>query len=162
MNIEKINTWLTLIANVGVLAGIVFLALEIQQSNRIAIATTDLGIGEGFNSFNESVYEDKDMSVLLARAMSAEAEFSPDEEVALRLWLYVFLNTHVSAEIAYINGLATEETYEGNFRDARSVYQRYPGLHTILRGVVDNFLENAEDIEFVTYLDQLLTDPANS
>ncbi len=157
MNIERLNTWLTLIANVGVLAGIVFLALEIQQSNRIAIATTDLGIGDGFNSFNEAVYEDKDMSVLLARAMSPGTEFSPDEEVALRLWLYVFLNTHVSAETAYINGLATENTYDGNFRDARSVYERYPGLHPILRGVVDNFLESAGDIEFVKYLDQLLT-----
>ena len=32
---EKLNTWLTLMANFGVLIGIVFLALEIQQNNSL-------------------------------------------------------------------------------------------------------------------------------
>ena len=36
MDIEKLNRWLALGANIGVLAGIVFLALEINQSSRIA------------------------------------------------------------------------------------------------------------------------------
>ena len=36
MDIEKLNRWLTLGANVGVLAGIIFLALEIQQNSRLA------------------------------------------------------------------------------------------------------------------------------
>ena len=35
MNIEKLNRSLTLVANLAVLMGIVFLAAEIQQSNRI-------------------------------------------------------------------------------------------------------------------------------
>ena len=36
MNTENVNQWLTLGANVGVLAGIVFLALEIQQNSQLA------------------------------------------------------------------------------------------------------------------------------
>ena len=32
MNLEKLNQWLTLTANVGVLVGIIFLAIEIQQN----------------------------------------------------------------------------------------------------------------------------------
>jgi hypothetical protein len=40
MNLEKLNTWLSLLANIGVLAGIVFLAIEISQSNRQAQSET--------------------------------------------------------------------------------------------------------------------------
>jgi hypothetical protein len=36
MNIERVNRWLTLGANLGVLVGIVFLALEIRQNSEIA------------------------------------------------------------------------------------------------------------------------------
>ena len=32
MNTEKLNTWLTLVANLGVVLGLVFLGIEIQQS----------------------------------------------------------------------------------------------------------------------------------
>jgi hypothetical protein len=40
MNLEKLNHWLTLLANIGVLAGIVFLAIEINQNTNIMKAQT--------------------------------------------------------------------------------------------------------------------------
>ncbi len=36
MNSDRLNHWLTLFANIGVLAGIVFLALEIRQNSELA------------------------------------------------------------------------------------------------------------------------------
>lgn len=38
MNTDKLNKWLSLIANTGVLVSIIFLALEINQTNQIANA----------------------------------------------------------------------------------------------------------------------------
>jgi len=38
MKLHSVNEWLTLIANVGVLAGIIFLALEIQQNSEALLA----------------------------------------------------------------------------------------------------------------------------
>lgn len=35
MSVEKLSHWLTLVANLGVLAGIIFLAIELQQNNRL-------------------------------------------------------------------------------------------------------------------------------
>ena len=35
MKIDNFNKWLTLIANLGVVAGLLFLGLELQQSSRI-------------------------------------------------------------------------------------------------------------------------------
>ena len=38
MKLIKINHWLTLAANLGVIAGLVFLAIEIRQNTNIAKA----------------------------------------------------------------------------------------------------------------------------
>ncbi len=40
MNTEALNRWLTLTANVGVIAGIVFLAVEIRQNTDMMRAQT--------------------------------------------------------------------------------------------------------------------------
>jgi len=40
MNIDNLNRWLTLISNVAVLVGIIFLVIELQQNNLIAKAQT--------------------------------------------------------------------------------------------------------------------------
>ena len=40
MNIDNLNRWLTLISNVAVLAGIIFLVVELQKNNLIAKAQT--------------------------------------------------------------------------------------------------------------------------
>lgn len=35
MNVDRLNPWITLLANVGVILGIIFLALQIQQGNEM-------------------------------------------------------------------------------------------------------------------------------
>lgn len=40
MKFEKLNAWLTLGANIGVLVGIVFLAVEVRQNSQTTIAAT--------------------------------------------------------------------------------------------------------------------------
>jgi hypothetical protein len=37
MNVDKINNWLTLLANFGVIAGVIFLAFEIHQNNQLLV-----------------------------------------------------------------------------------------------------------------------------
>ncbi len=40
MNLDKVTQWISLLGNVGVIAGIVFLGLEIQQNNELLSAQT--------------------------------------------------------------------------------------------------------------------------
>jgi hypothetical protein len=40
MNIDKINSWLAITANFGVILGLVFLGVEVSQSNRATVAST--------------------------------------------------------------------------------------------------------------------------
>jgi hypothetical protein len=42
VNSEKINNWLTTVANVGVVIGLIFLVVELRQANHQADAATSL------------------------------------------------------------------------------------------------------------------------
>lgn len=44
MNLDGINKWLSLGANVGVLVGIIFLAMEIRQNSEVTIAAASEGV----------------------------------------------------------------------------------------------------------------------
>lgn len=50
MNIDKTNQWLTLFANLGVLAGIIFLAVELQQN-------TNISRTDAYQQLNEEILE---------------------------------------------------------------------------------------------------------
>ena len=43
---EKLNQWMTLVANVGVVAGIVFLAFEISQNTEQMMSTSIQNLSE--------------------------------------------------------------------------------------------------------------------
>jgi hypothetical protein len=53
MNKIDLGKIFTILANVGVLAGIIFVAFEIRQSNRIAVGTTSYEINRHFMGINE-------------------------------------------------------------------------------------------------------------
>ena len=67
MDTEKLNKWVSLLANIGVLAGIVFLGLEIRQSNRIAMASAELSIRDHYFAHNQMVVTDDRVAELLPR-----------------------------------------------------------------------------------------------
>ena len=46
MNVDAANRWITLVANVGVIAGIVFLAFQIRQNNEL------LSVQASYTQFN--------------------------------------------------------------------------------------------------------------
>ncbi len=53
MDLKKLNQWLTLFANIGVLAGIIFLGFEIRQNTQIMKADA---IQESTNIAREQLY----------------------------------------------------------------------------------------------------------
>ena len=56
MDIGRTNQWLTLIANVGVLVGVVFLAIELRHSSNAISTQTQDSIADGFIQFSRSSF----------------------------------------------------------------------------------------------------------
>jgi len=81
MEIDRLNRWLTFLANIGVIAGLVFLVLEIQQSNRIAVAATEIEVRNSFSSINASIYTDPELSRLMVRLVDIDVDLALDEDI---------------------------------------------------------------------------------
>lgn len=139
MDTEKLNKWLALLANIGVLVGIIFLALEIRQSNRIALATTEISVRDQFNINNELVLANDTVAELLVKAYDADADFSDVEIAKLYGYWYAHVNTWMSIEIAYKNGMVSRATLEVALADVRGVLHDYPALKSPAREATDWF-----------------------
>ena len=73
MKPKKLNAWLTLVANFGVIAGLIFLGYEIRQNTTQLRAEALYSINEAISMLNAGVYND---AVLADIKVRGEADFS--------------------------------------------------------------------------------------
>ena len=73
MKPEKLNAWLTLIANFGVIAGLIFLGYEIRQNTIQLRAEALYSINDAISTLNAGVYND---AILADIKVRGEADFS--------------------------------------------------------------------------------------
>ncbi len=79
MNLDRLNHWLTLLANIGVLAGIIFLAQEIRQNTQTMQAAA---IQESTNIAREQLYfiaGDSEMARIERLGDEDISQLNPDE-----------------------------------------------------------------------------------
>lgn len=107
MNNSKINEWLTLIANVAVVGGIIFLAIEIRQNNELlrsesrqALVTNDVA-SLAANFQNADVF---------AKLVS-ESEMSAEDQLRLSFMFALDLRNREFEYFQYINGSLDEQTW---------------------------------------------------
>lgn len=125
MNVDKLNQWLSLLANVGVLVGLVFLIVELNQANRIAVYTAESTRSSQFIGMNTSRIENPE---IIAKLMQPDPEFTDTEWVQALYTARQQINTWIDAENAVINGLLSETTRRGVFKDIDVVIAEMPGL----------------------------------
>jgi hypothetical protein len=69
MKLDSLNKWLTLLANLGVVAGIIFLAIELRQNQsileqdqRISILAARTAYNQEIQVFRQMLIQDKGMA----------------------------------------------------------------------------------------------------
>lgn len=113
MKLDSTNRWLTLASNVGVLAGIIFLAFELQQ-NTVA---TQLEAGTNFqNSFSEIelfIAGSPEFAELLRKGREGEEISAADQ---LRLWVFYgnVLRQWQSVHFMYLSGALDDDIWQAN------------------------------------------------
>ena len=80
MDLDRTNRWLTLATNLGVIGGIVFLAIEIgqnqaslEQSNRINVLDARTTEVQQYNDFRTVLAQDKGLSEIWTKGLSGDA-----------------------------------------------------------------------------------------
>ena len=156
MGTSRINDWLQIFASLSVLAGLVFLALEIRQSNQISIATTEIAVREAYGSSNESVYTNPAFAALLVKARTTDADFSETELEMLDYFFGRMMNIWGGTEEAYANQMVSRKTYEKAFDDMNWTIRAYPGMRPLFQDYVNSYPSSSESElvqELVQYLE---------
>ena len=82
MTADRINRLLTLVANLGVLAGLLLVAYELRQSAGIATAQARLEYSAGWRSVDGS-RQDRDFAAVIAKSIQSPESLTLTERIQL-------------------------------------------------------------------------------
>ena len=125
MNIDSINKWLTLVVNIGVLVGIIFLVLELDQANRISRYESENARRSQFININSNMIEHAEMYAML---QGDATNLTPAESVKALMMARMLMNNWSDAESAYNYGLLSEATLVVTLNDVPVTLSEAPGL----------------------------------
>ena len=150
MKLTEINPWLTLVANVGVVGGLVFLAFEVQQSTTQLRADSSYSVNEALSMLNAAVYNDPILADILERG--EKDLFSLDATERRQFISYQFDRINLAI---HIQALEKDGLTEIHFPYVDFLVQQFrsnPGLQEFLV-LVEEEWKGAQDL-----YDRLRTD----
>lgn len=154
MKLSELNHWLTLAANIGVVGGLVFLAIEISQNNALLRSETRQSlVANDVASLTVNI-ENADV---FARLVSQEA-LSAEDQLRLSFMYSLDMRNREFEYFQYMNGLLDEASWQ-------SYQQVIVFNHSTERGKKwwDEIGRGIVDPAFAVIVDDLLIDagPAN-
>lgn len=109
---------LEIIALVAVVISLLVVAYQVQQANRIAIATAEIEVSHNFAAYNEFMMSHPEL-LALGRRLDAGEEIDEKDRQLLRHLSRRNLNLWRGLETAYKNGVLPESTYKIAFDDMK-------------------------------------------
>jgi hypothetical protein len=116
MNSEKINQRITLAANVGVLIGLIFLALEIRHSSDMAQAQMADSAVAGHNELNFALISDPQVARVFIVGLYEPSRLVDTEAVQFASWMRAFVNHHLRLRRMRQLGFKSAEEGDGEIR----------------------------------------------
>jgi hypothetical protein len=147
--LDRLNQWLMLIANLGVIAGFVFLALEIQQNSEAIKAQTYQSRTEAGQELSITIMDSEHFAPLLAKLGSglfpadpaALAELNPEERIRLTAF-QLFLRLTLDNQLyQYEQGFIDEEFFNNTTKPTMAIMTPAWEELNLLNGLRPSFLE---------------------
>ena len=139
MTQERLKDTAEIIGILAIVASLLFLGFEIQQSNRIAVASTEIGIRNSYSEFNRGLHTGSDVAEVMARAQQPGAEWTEAENLKVLLLVSDLLNVWMSVETACQNDLAPESTCAELHDDIRAFIGMFPGTRPMWEYFVESY-----------------------
>ena len=150
VNTSKINDWLTLVANLAVVGGILFLAMELHQNNELLRSETrQAQVANDVTSLTANIaYSDVFASFVAGDSLSAE------DQLRLSFMFAIDLRNREFEYFQYKNGLLDEETWVAYLNVIRI-------NHSTKRGRIwwDHLGRGLVDSKFAALVDSVLAGP---
>ena len=107
MKNSKVNDWMTLVANIAVVGGIIFLAIEIRQNNELLRSESrQTLVANDVTSLTANI----ENSDVFAKLVSKE-ELTAEDQLRLSFMFALDLRNREFEYLQYSNGLLDEETW---------------------------------------------------
>ena len=123
MDSDKINRWLSLGANVGVIAGLVFVAMEIQTNTESNIIAIEANYANNWMTVNNTIASDPVLAAILEKGLAGE-QLTKVETRQLKNLTYMYLTQSFHMLRLYDRGLITESEVRNAFRAVRELAER--------------------------------------
>jgi hypothetical protein len=95
MTTGRVNTWISLGANIGVIVSILFLAFEINQSTKATTAAASDSVVDGFNTLNMPMISDPQVARVFIVGLYEPDKLTDVEAVQFAMWLRSLVNQHM-------------------------------------------------------------------
>jgi len=156
MDTDRLNRWLTLVANLGVIAGIVFLAIEIRQNT----ATQELQMRmDRISGLMDPYFESPELVEVWAKVKAVDGlepvaerfvdryKLTPEEAA---LWSRLIHRDWYVMQAQFI----TDGPSEDIERTVRNFYYLYPDFRIVYEVNEDDALSN----EFIEYVESIVVE----
>ena len=121
MDRDRLNWWLTLLANLGVLGGLVFVGFEIRQNTSQLRADASYSITASVNELNAALFGNPELAELVLRGERDLSALTPIERTRFDLFEFSRLNI---AE--HVLDLESEGVSDLNFRYVEWIVREFP------------------------------------
>jgi hypothetical protein len=121
VDIDRLNRWLTLGANVGVLLGIAFLIVELNQTNEMNRGETRNQIASELSELLRDVSNNPQLAELIVRAENGE-ELTPRENMQYTQRILSMLRYFENVHYQFRQGLYDESEFSTQKEAWRKVY----------------------------------------
>jgi hypothetical protein len=149
---ERINQWLTLVANLGVIAGIVFLAYEIQQNTAAVRSSTYQSWNESGNSYFDFVAEHAQDLARIGQ-YSDPAQLSSAEQYSFMANAFKNFNTWETTFLQHRAGALDDDVFLGRVRGNRDAWAA-PINRFYLHHGWQEFKSSAFSDDFVKFMEK--------
>ena len=112
MKSDQLSEWIAIVANVGVILGIAFLAMEINQSTKATAAAASDSVTSGYFELSLPIITDTEFARVFALGLYQPDALNNDEAVQFSMWLRQLVNQHLRIKEFTRRGLFSE-TFEG-------------------------------------------------
>ncbi len=126
MELDRLNKWLRLVANIGVVAGIIFLAFEMKQNNELLLAQ-GRAIGEENRMRIEiEIMQNAELRETMVK-LNAGEELTPEQALLNRVFISTNFNSWQATWLEYEAGLIDIDGYVERWRGLFHSNDRMPG-----------------------------------
>jgi len=123
MESRKLNDWLQIIGIFGVIASLIFVGLQLKQSQEIAISAAYQARADAASDINLTALNTPEYTSAFAKVMARDYEsITPEELVAYETYLGANIIMYENQYQQYLMGFLPEEHWSANLAELHCLY----------------------------------------